>query len=452
MDSLQMEINISHGSFDAAANIDSAKDLQLFSLHCQSLGYIKPTPVRYENYYMEGKCKEVLFGGSLETYAVEHNKTVPLLVIKCIDAIESMGGLQREGIYRISGRQANVDQLKHQFELDEERVTAEGFDVFTIATVLKMYIRELKRPLFDFNVQTRSAYSKNMPQLQRFNLLETKLSNLSLAHRSTLYYIIHHLSKVNAHSQANKMNISNLAMIFTPVIFHDFNQTDENMPAGNPEWSPDELFEDLILHHEYLFPKSEEIARRLNEPKLHQALNGQSPFCQYSQSNLLYLMPAQQQQQQQTTPSHPATLLLTQPMNPPMANHPPKLTTLIGTVPNSMTIPETMTAVPVANNNSRVVANSNDARIPPPPQQHYPTSEAVVPTINYTPPETSRSKSLARESSNNNNETRPHYLPPRQDSLARKSAKNQERPIAEEHQYQASLDYSLLDQRSNEIQ
>lgn len=102
---------------------------------------------------------EVLFGGSLEGYAIEHNRTVPLLVVKCIDAIEKLGGLQKEGIYRVSGRQTNIEQLKHQFELDEDKVVLDAYDVFTIATVLKMYIRELKRPLFDFNVQTRSSYS-----------------------------------------------------------------------------------------------------------------------------------------------------------------------------------------------------------------------------------------------------------------------------------------------------
>lgn len=96
----------------------------------------------------------------METYAIEHNKTVPLLVTKCIEAIETMGGLQKEGLYRVSGRQTNIEQLKHQFELDEEKVVLDSkYDVFTIATVLKMFIRELKRPLFDFNVQSRSVYS-----------------------------------------------------------------------------------------------------------------------------------------------------------------------------------------------------------------------------------------------------------------------------------------------------
>ncbi|RCH87466.1 hypothetical protein CU098_006866, partial [Rhizopus stolonifer] len=313
MESIQVDMNIARTSFEAASNIDSLKDIQMFNMHYQSQGYVQPTPVRYENFYMEGKCKEVLFGGSLESYALEHNATVPKLVIKCIEAIENMGGLQKEGIYRVSGRQSNIEQLKHQFELDEDLVQLDPYDVFTIATVLKMYIRELKRPLFDFSVQTRVSYSskyfsQNMPQNQRFNMLENKLANMSLAHRSTLHYLVCHLSKINANSQMNKMNIPNLALIFTPVIFHDFNQTEEG--TTHSDWSPEDLFEDLILHHEVLFHIAEESARRNNEQKLQEALNGKNPYSQFSQSNLLYLsnstVPYPQQQQQPTIlPSAP---------------------------------------------------------------------------------------------------------------------------------------------------
>jgi hypothetical protein len=149
-------------TFSAAKNIDSAKDTLIFTNYYHSLGFINPQPIRYENFYFEGKCREVLFGGSLESYSIEHNSAVPLVVSKCIESIENMGGLQKEGIYRISGRQTNVEQLKHQFEMGEETVDLESYDVFTIATVLKMFIRELKRPLFDFNAQTRLNYSSKL--------------------------------------------------------------------------------------------------------------------------------------------------------------------------------------------------------------------------------------------------------------------------------------------------
>ncbi|CEI99981.1 hypothetical protein RMCBS344292_14051 [Rhizopus microsporus] len=139
------------------------------------------------------------------------------------------------------------------------------------------------------------------------------------------------------------MNIQNLSLIFTPVIFHDFNQADETT-AG--DWSPEDLFEDLILYHEVLFPVAEENARKLNEPKLQKALKGESPYSQFSQSNLLYISNPPTATVPVTTPKN---MLLTQPMSPPILsndpsgnrypestnnNHyPPKLTTIIGTSP-----------------------------------------------------------------------------------------------------------------------
>jgi hypothetical protein len=127
------------------------------------------------------------------------------------------------------------------------------------------------------------------------------------------------------------MNIPNLSVIFTPVIFQDFNQSDETITI---EWSPDDLFEDLILHYEILFPKAEESARKNNEFKLNQALNGLSPFNKFSQSNLLYLSNSV------TTLPSTSHMLLTQPMTPPVLQsapyeqpYPPKLTTVIGTTP-----------------------------------------------------------------------------------------------------------------------
>lgn len=106
------------------------------------------------------------------------------------------------------------------------------------------------------------------------------------------------------------MNIQNLALIFTPVIFHDFNQTDEN---NSGDWSPEDLFEDLILHYELLFPIAEENARKNNEHKLALALSGKSPYSQFSQSNLLYLSKTALQT---PTPAMTNNMLLTQPMNP----------------------------------------------------------------------------------------------------------------------------------------
>lgn len=37
--------------------VDSNKDIQVYTIHHQSLGYHPPAPIRYENFYLEGKCR-----------------------------------------------------------------------------------------------------------------------------------------------------------------------------------------------------------------------------------------------------------------------------------------------------------------------------------------------------------------------------------------------------------
>ncbi|GAA5810513.1 hypothetical protein MFLAVUS_003936 [Mucor flavus] len=245
--------------------MDSKRDTDRFLIEYEKLGFTKPKPVYYDNYY-HGRCKEILFGSNLNDYYMDHNRTVPLLVTKCIKELELLGGLEKEGIYRISGRQSNVDTLKSEFEKDEEAAVLDSkYDVFTIASVLKIYLRELKQPLFNLTMQERIDYSKITDDVKRRNILQTKISELSKPQRDTLQAVITHLAKVKDHSHINKMTIKNLSVIFTPALFHDHNQA-ENVG----EWYCDKVLEDLICQFQDIFTNAENQNRILQERKLQQ--------------------------------------------------------------------------------------------------------------------------------------------------------------------------------------
>lgn len=132
----------------------------------------------------------------MEEYAREHHRIVPLVISKCINAIEELGGLQKEGIYRISPRQTNVDMLKAEFEKDEENFEFHSqYDVFTIATVLKIYLRELGSPLLKYNVEERMKYSTITKPQERLIILQKIVNELSPVRRATLEAVVRHLSK-----------------------------------------------------------------------------------------------------------------------------------------------------------------------------------------------------------------------------------------------------------------
>ncbi|KAG0173817.1 hypothetical protein DFQ30_006941 [Apophysomyces sp. BC1015] len=238
-----------------AADMDGNKDAEDFKKEYQKTNFMSPSQIYYEN-IPNGRYKDVLFGVSLNEYAEEHGRTVPLLVQKCTEAVERMG-LQKEGIYRISGRQSNVDVLKGEFEKDEEAVELDAakYDVFTIASVLKVFLRELRQPLVDLTVQDRMDYTMK-EEKERLKYLHNKLSVLSKPNRDTLRVVIENLAKVNANCEVNKMNMQNLSVIFTPAIFHDHNKADN---AG--EWYSDKVLEDLIVHHATLFANIPETTR-----------------------------------------------------------------------------------------------------------------------------------------------------------------------------------------------
>ncbi|KAI8382980.1 Rho GTPase activation protein [Blakeslea trispora] len=261
-DTLSNELNVLNQMFDLVAKIDGKKDTERFFIEYEKLSFVKPKPIFYDNYYY-GRCKEILFGSNLNEYAVEHNRTIPLLITKCIHSVEKMGGLEKEGIYRISGRQSNVEQLKIEFERNEESVDlAESkFDVFTIAAVLKIYLRELKQPIFNISMQERIEYSKISEDSKRATILQNMLAKLSQPQRDTLHAVIAHLAKVQDKSHINKMTLKNLSVIFTPALFHDHNQAEN---AG--EWYSDKVLEDLVLRHDMLFAGAQSQIEKLEIP------------------------------------------------------------------------------------------------------------------------------------------------------------------------------------------
>ncbi|KAL0077097.1 hypothetical protein J3Q64DRAFT_1745813 [Phycomyces blakesleeanus] len=212
---------------------------------------VKPQSVYYINRRV-GLCKDLIFGISLVEYAQIKGRAPPLIVTKCINAVETLGGLEREGIYRMSGKKSNVELIKQSFERDEE-ATVFGQDdvpeeVFSIASVLKIFLRELETPLFPFKLADRITYSQTEKELRLMNLL-TRLLKLPFGNYETLKVLIEHLSRLTKSVDKNKMSINNLSLIFTPAIFQDHNQA-QRSPG---DWFSDCVLEDLIQNHESLF-------------------------------------------------------------------------------------------------------------------------------------------------------------------------------------------------------
>ncbi|KAG0205566.1 hypothetical protein BGX28_002818 [Mortierella sp. GBA30] len=219
--------------------IKPAGDMDQLSLQFTKDIHSHPKPVQYENYHQK-VIPESIFGTSLPEYVRKYRHPIPLVIVKCSEAIDR-SGLRREGIYRVSGRHAQIMNLKRQFDLNEEAVdlTDPTFseDCASIAAVLKIYLRELPEPLFPFSLNERIAYSGTVTLAvtwfivraaipdtgARLGELKSRLKRLADCNIDTLQFLIQHLRRIYDHVEDNKMTLENLSMIFTPAIFHDFN-------------------------------------------------------------------------------------------------------------------------------------------------------------------------------------------------------------------------------------
>jgi hypothetical protein len=94
--------------------ISPSKDLHALSQAIpRSLASAIPQPVLYWNYNV-GECSDLIFGVSLVDYATARGLAegeVPKIVRICIQEVDSRG-LENEGIYRVSGRHAIVQEVR----------------------------------------------------------------------------------------------------------------------------------------------------------------------------------------------------------------------------------------------------------------------------------------------------------------------------------------------------
>ncbi|KAJ7324484.1 hypothetical protein JRQ81_017504 [Phrynocephalus forsythii] len=165
-----------------------------------------------------------IFGQRLEE-TVQYEKKygqhlAPLLVEQCVDFIRKHG-LSEEGLFRMPGQANLVKELQESFDSGEKPLFDSHTDVHTVASLLKLYLRELPEPVIPF---TRYEDFLSCGQLlskdQGEGTLELAkhVKNLPQANYNLLEYICNFLDEVQSHSIHNKMSVQNLATVFGPNI------------------------------------------------------------------------------------------------------------------------------------------------------------------------------------------------------------------------------------------
>ncbi|KAF8531047.1 Rho GTPase activation protein, partial [Gautieria morchelliformis] len=112
---------------------------------------------------------------------------VPKVISLCVKEVKARG-MDTEGIYRVSGRHANVQELKYKIERDERSFQFNPVvdDVSCVASMLKLYLRELPEPVFRFPSRLQHSDEREEHVANRFPVLRSKLRRLPPVHQETL--------------------------------------------------------------------------------------------------------------------------------------------------------------------------------------------------------------------------------------------------------------------------
>ncbi len=108
-----------------------------------------------------------LFGGKLTEYINVTKHEIPPIITSCIKAINRLG-LHNQGIFRIPGSQSEINQFKEAFEKGEDPlITVNPREMNSVAGVLKLYLRELKDPLFPREMYDKFVNSMRISHVQQ---------------------------------------------------------------------------------------------------------------------------------------------------------------------------------------------------------------------------------------------------------------------------------------------
>ncbi|XP_040411859.1 protein FAM13A isoform X7 [Cygnus olor] len=146
---------------------------------------------------------------------------IPIVVWNIVEYL-TQHGMTQEGLFRVNGSMKMVEQLRLQYERGEEVELVKDGDVYSAASLLKLFLRELPDGIISSALQPKfiQLYQDARNDIQKESNLKELLKELPEAHYCLLKYLCQFLIKVAEHHVENRMNLCNLATVFGPNCFH----------------------------------------------------------------------------------------------------------------------------------------------------------------------------------------------------------------------------------------
>ncbi|KAM9539343.1 rho GTPase-activating protein 24 isoform 3-T3 [Salvelinus alpinus] len=246
-----------------------------------------------------------IFGQKLEeTVRYERrygSRQAPMLVEQCVGFIRKWG-LREEGLFRLPGQANLVKELQDAFDCGEKPSFDCNTDVHTVASLLKLYLRELPEPVIPFSkFDEFLSCTKLLSKDEESGMKELKrqVECLPPVNYNLLQYICRFLDEVQSYSGVNKMSVQNLATVFGPNILRP--KIEDPVAIMEGTVLVQQLMSVLIGRHDVLFPRDEESPKTLelvnNNNEVQKRLTQVVPTVQTTEQNNNTQIPQQRVKQ-----------------------------------------------------------------------------------------------------------------------------------------------------------
>ncbi|KAF2166571.1 hypothetical protein M409DRAFT_66589 [Zasmidium cellare ATCC 36951] len=169
----------------------------------------------------------VVFGIPLaEAVAVAHpadaTTELPAVVYRCLEYLHAKNAVGEEGIFRVSGSNIIIRQLKDRFnnEGDINLLTDENqYEVNAVASVLKMYLRELPASILTRDLHIDFLKCLEIEDVEKKILkVNALVHKLPTPNRALLDALSSYMVCIVDNVEQNKMTVRNLGVVFSPTL------------------------------------------------------------------------------------------------------------------------------------------------------------------------------------------------------------------------------------------
>lgn len=213
---------------------------------------------------MYGRRGGGIFGQSLSDTITHESTTstrkIPLIVEQCVSYLRQHG-MKEEGIFRLPGRSTLVKELQERFDLGEKpNLEVIQPDVHTVASLFKLYLRQLPEPVIPFDHYDNFYDAINLLKKNQEEGKARLIRELALLPRPNhflLKYLCKFLHDLQTYEKENRMTIMNLSTVFGPNIYRAQSEDPNTMMETT---TMSQKFMNLVItNHTEMFPSNDSI-------------------------------------------------------------------------------------------------------------------------------------------------------------------------------------------------